>query len=444
MNIKILKKQFLQYIIPSMFAMLLSSFYAIVDGLFVGNAAGNAALGAINLVWPLQCLINATAIGIGIGSAVLMSTYMGNDNKAEAQKACSTGIALLIVVGIVLPLLILLFLPQLLSFLGASGELATLCKQYIIVILIGGIFPMIGNGCNPLIRNKGNTISATILMCTGLFTNIILDYYLVFSLKLGLFGAGLATIIAQGVVACTSFGYLLYTQRELFHKQMFTFDLADVKKIMKIGISPFGQALVPSLVIIFTNWKCITYGGNDAVTIFSVVTYILSTVQLMLQGIGDGVQPLFSFYYGANKREELQWMYRHAFALSLFVSIIFTIVVGGFAGYLSDLFAIDMRLKMACVRAIRISTLAFTSLGIARLICAYFYATGQQKESTLLVYIEPCFLLPVSLIVMSNMFQLDGVWFAYPLVQIILCIMALGIYYMVKIAQQKKLALEQI
>ncbi len=441
MNIKILKKQFLQYIIPSMFAMLLSSFYAIVDGLFVGNAAGNAALGAINLVWPLQCVINATAIGVGIGSAVLMSTHMGNNNKEEAQKACSTGIALLIILGIVLPLMILLFLPQLLSFLGATGDLAGLCKQYIVVILIGGIFPMIGNGCNPLIRNKGNTISATILMCTGLFTNIILDYYLVFSLKLGLFGAGLATIIAQAVVACTSFWYLLYTQRELFHKKMFSFDLKDIKKIIRIGISPFGQALVPSLVIIFTNWKCITYGGNDAVTIFSVVTYILSTVQLMLQGIGDGVQPLFSFYYGANKRDELRWMYRHAFALSLAVSITFTVIVAGFAGYLSDLFAIDLSLKFACVRAIRISTLAFTSLGIARLICAYFYATGQPKESTLLVYIEPCVLLPMSLIIMSRMYQMDGVWFSYPLVQMILCIMALWISYLVRI-EQKQFAIE--
>lgn len=429
MRTEVLKKQLFQYIVPSMFAMLLSGFYAIVDGLFVGNAAGDAALGAINLVWPLQCILNATAVGLGVGSAVLMSTYMGSERYKEAKRTCLLGILLLFIVGIGLSFLLLLFLPQLLSFLGASGELEQLCRQYIVIILCGGIFPMVGNGLNPLIRNQGNTISATVLMSTGLVTNIILDYYLVFKLRMGLRGAGLATIIAQAVVACCSLLFLWKKQRELFCKENMQFRFSEIKKIIHIGISPFGQVLVPSLVILFTNWKCIAYGGNTAVTIFSVVSYVLSTIQLLLQGIGDGVQPLFSFYYGGKKEKEVSWLYRHALWISIISSTCFTIVVYVYAGVLAKLFGIHEGLREPCVEAIRLTSLAFGTLGIARLTCSYFYATGKHIISTILVYIEPCLLLPLLLQILAMTFKMTGVWLAYPIVQLLLCIGTMIIRY---------------
>lgn len=72
----------------------------------------------------------------------------------------------------------------------------------------------------------------------------------------------------------------------------------------RIGISPFGQTLIPSVIIVFTNWQCIRYGGDDALAVFSLLSYVLASVQLLLQGVGDGIQPLLSFYYGAGKRHE--------------------------------------------------------------------------------------------------------------------------------------------
>ena len=79
MERKYLNSQFWKYILPSMFTMLLSGFYSIVDGLFVGNSVGNDALAAINLVYPIQVILNASAIGIGIGGAVALSYFSGRD-----------------------------------------------------------------------------------------------------------------------------------------------------------------------------------------------------------------------------------------------------------------------------------------------------------------------------------------------------------------------------
>ena len=425
MNTKKLKKELLRYIIPSMLAMMLSGFYSIIDGLFIGNFTGNAALGAINMVWPLQCVLNSVAVGIGVGSAVLMSMYRGEGREKEADNVWGIGVLLLIIIGISIPLLMLTFLSPLLDFLGAEGEMNVLCRQYIVIILSGGIFLSLGNGLNPLIRNRGNTVSATAIMSTGLVTNIVLDYFLVYKYPMGLFGAGLATMIAQAVVACFSIIYLFISDRILFNKSNFKLKGSTIKKICTIGISPFGQNLVPSLTILFTNWKCIQYGGSAAVTIFSVVIYILTAIQLLLQGIGDGVQPLFSFYYGAKKERELHWIYRHAFVLSIIFSVLSTFLTVKYAGVLSDVFGIVPDIRQRCITAITIVAFSYTTLGISRLTCSFFYATGKSLASTILVYIEPCLLLPVLLSVMGALKGINGVWMTSPLVQLILCVAAL-------------------
>lgn len=418
-------KQFWKYVLPSMFAMLLSGFYAIIDGLFVGNAVGNDALAAINLVWPIQALLNAVAVGVGVGSAVVMSTFLGEGKQVEANHAAGLGALTLLVLGIALPVLLMMSEPVLLDFLGAKGSLRGYCHEYIMIVLLGGLFPMLGNGLNPLIRNHGKTMTATLLMSLGLVTNIALDYAFVFQMGMGLYGAGLATIIAQALVVAGSILYLWMTRKDLFQRRNYRLDAGILKNTLIIGISPFGQTLVPSVVIILTNWKCISYGGNDAVTVYSVVSYIVSSVQMLLQGIGDGVQPLLSFYHGSKKQKELHILYRKSTILSLSVAMLLAIAVILFQTPLTMLFGISEGLRDMCGTAVIISAISFPFLGIARLITAYFYATGKPKHSTFLVYIEPCVLLPGALLILSSLFHLKGIWMSYPVAQFVLCLCAL-------------------
>lgn len=418
-------KQFWKYVLPSMFAMLLSGFYAIVDGLFVGNAVGNTALAAINVAYPIQVVLNATAIGLGIGGAVLMSDRQGKKDNNGANHAMGSTLVLLLLAGILLPIILLVILPYILQMLGASGALYKEAHSYIIVVLLGGIFPVLGNGLNPLLRNHGKTYLATLIMSSGLVTNIILDYIFVFQKNMGLGGAALATIIAQGVVAILAIGYLWSQHLRNFQLRNFLPTLPLLKSILRIGLSPFGQTMAPSIVIIITNWMCIRYGGNDAVTIYSVVSYVLASAQLLLQGIGDGVQPLLSFYHGANKEHEIHILYKKAFYLTIATALILSLAVYIFQTPLTALFGISDSIFQQSQTAILITCISFPFLGITRLTSAVFYATNKTKNSTFLVYLEPCVLLPICLIALSSIFQLTGIWFAYPVAQIILCSMAL-------------------
>lgn len=431
MNKKIINQKFYKYVIPSMITMLLSGFYSIIDGLFVANAVNDSALAAINIAYPIQVILNATAIGIGIGGAVSYSYYNGQNKTKQMHKTIGVTCSLLLISGIILPIILNYFVNNLLVFLGAKGNIYNGAYEYIHVILIGGILPIIGNGINPLLRNQGKTIYATISMSSGLIVNIILDYLFVYKMQLGLHGAALATIIAQGVVAFSGTMMLIYFKLKELSLIDYIPNLITTKKILTIGISPFGQTLIPCIITVITNWMCIRYGGDNALTIFSIISYVLSSIQLFLQGIGDGIQPLLSYYHGCKQPQLIKYIYKKAITLSLAISTTLTILVIIFPNILTSLFNVDNIIYHECRNALIITALSFPFIGNNRLSCALFYATERTLFSSIIVYLEPCVIIPGCLIYFSNIFKLTGIWLAYPIAQVILTIIALYFIYFI-------------
>lgn len=417
---KRINKQFMHYVIPSMIAMLFSGFYSIVDGLFVGNSIGNVGLAAINLVYPIQVVLNATAIGVGVGGSVLVSIYKGEEKEKDMEQSAMQTIVLLLIFGIILPIFFLGTKGVILDFLGAKGAIYEGADDYITTILLGGMLPVLGNGLNPIVRNQGKPIKATQNMVAGLVTNIVLDYVYIYKMNLGMFGAALATITAQGVVAFLNTIYVVKLNHKNFKMEYILPDFTKIKKIMKIAVSPFGQTIVPSIIIILTNWKCIEYGGDGAVAIYSVISYVLACAQLLIQGIGDGVQPLFSYYFGAEKERELHYVYNKAFVLCIIFSIFLMILTIIFSVQLSQYFNISAELMNETALALKITSVAYLFFGITRVTSAYFYATNNTKFSNLLIYIEPVVIAPLMLLVFTKIFKLSGVWMAYPAIQMIL------------------------
>lgn len=417
---KRINRQFMHYVIPSMIAMLFSGFYSIVDGLFVGNSIGNVGLAAINLVYPIQVVLNATATGVGIGGSVLVSIYRGEEKERDMEHSAMQTIVLLLIFGAILPVFFLGTKGIILNFLGAEGAIYKGADDYITTILIGGMLPVLGNGLNPIVRNQGKPIIATQNMVAGLVTNIVLDYVFIYKMNLGMFGAALATITAQGVVATMNVIYVVKLNHKNFKLDYILPNIAKIKKIMKIAISPFGQTIVPSIIIILTNWKCIEYGGDGAVAIYSVISYVLACAQLLIQGIGDGVQPLFSYYFGANKEKELHYVYNKAFFLCSIFSVFLMIMTMVFSVQLAKYFNISSELMEETALALKTTAFAYAFFGITRVTSAYFYATNHTKFSNLLIYIEPIVIAPAMLWIFTELFGLSGVWMAYPAIQVIL------------------------
>ncbi len=95
-------KNILRDSLPTMIAVMLSSMYAVIDGLFIGTATGDVGLAAINIAWPITALISAFGIGIGTGGSVLFSYAKGKGDNKQAKDTFGTTCTMLLVFGILL------------------------------------------------------------------------------------------------------------------------------------------------------------------------------------------------------------------------------------------------------------------------------------------------------------------------------------------------------
>lgn len=153
-------------------------------------------------------------------------------------------------------------------------------------------------------RNYGGAVCAMVAMVSGFVTNVIFDYILVWNLNGGIKGAAIATIFGEGITAVIAIVYLLY--KKSFTLKISLNKIKNVwKSIFKVGLAPFGLSLTPNISLVLINWFSAQYGGESAIATYACISYIICIVYLILQGVGDGSQPLMSKYYGERDFNEL-------------------------------------------------------------------------------------------------------------------------------------------
>ena len=292
-----LNKKFFSYVIPSILAFALSGVYTIVDGFFIGQSLGDTGLTAITLSYPISALIGAVGTGLGLSGAIRF-TILNAQGETQKRQECFSGTTLLMLLTAgLLTAILFAFAQPILHLLGARGNMLTLCVMYAQVIALGAVFQLLATGFVPFIRNMGGATVAMIAMAFGFATNIALDYVFVWALNWGMAGAAWATIIGQAVtmfVAVILFlvknsGFCLPELRELCRLW---------KNVLIVAISPFGLTFSSIITMLLINRFLLLYGDEQAVAVYGCIGYITAILYLLLQGVGDGSQPLISQYYG--------------------------------------------------------------------------------------------------------------------------------------------------
>ena len=148
-------KLLMKFSIPAIIGMLVNGLYNVVDRIFIGRGIGKLALSGVTVTFPIAIMIMAFAMLVGIGSAALISIKLGQQKKEEAEHILGNAFTLLIILSIVVTILGLIFLEPLLLKIGASKDILPYAKEYITIILIGGIFQSVGFGLNNTIRSEG-------------------------------------------------------------------------------------------------------------------------------------------------------------------------------------------------------------------------------------------------------------------------------------------------
>lgn len=410
---------FYAYVIPSVFAFALSGVYTIVDGLFIGRSLGDIGLASIALGFPVAAFVQAVGTGIGLSGGIYF-TIFGAQNDEQKQKNCFSGtIWLLLLLSILLTVVFFLFAEPILRLLGAKGDALTLAVEYVRIIALGAIFQLFATGFVPFIRNMGG---ATFAMIMGFVTNIVLDYAFVWVLPWGMAGAAWATIIGQGVTMIAAMLFFIMKKCRV-GIVLFPELLPLWGAVLKVSLSPFGLTYSSTITLLLMNRFLLIYGNEKSVAVYSCISYITAIIYLLLQGVGDGCQPLISLYYGKQKGADAKQTRRIAYWTAFIISAICVAVVFLTRTKIGLLFGASASTNASVGKYLPFFLATVLFLAFVRITTSYFYATEKAILSYLLVYAEPVCTL-MFLLVLPLIFRLDGVWAAIPLAQICTFIIA--------------------
>lgn len=428
-------KRILKDCVPTIIALTFTGLYSVIDGLFIGTTVGDVGLAAINLAWPIPALLTATGLGIGTGGSILFSNIQGKGNQFSSRRIIYITLGLLVAFAILLMLVLSLGYEKLLQLLGAEDQVFVYAKYYCRVIILGSLFQIGGAGMVPLLRNLSMPLEAMGAMICGMLTNCGLNYLLMMRCNMGIKGAAIGTIVAQGLVC----SICLYEMRKLgiLHRKKYLAIkkndiLQNILKILKTGFPAFGVSMAPTVVLIFTNWQCLRFGGEEAVAAYAVISYIVFPIQSLLQGVGDGLQPLMSYYVGAQQGKELDRLKKYAYGIIGLlgtISFLFSIIL---ESNIEVWFHLSEKTAQLFRQGFFISAVSFFFHGYSKFHIAYMNSHLQVKVASGLIYGE-CFIIsPILIFGLPMLWGMNGIWLSLPCTAI-----AMVIIYCRKIKRQK-------
>lgn len=424
-------KRMMKDCIPTIIALTFTGLYSVIDGLFIGAAVGDVGLAAINLAWPIPALLTAIGLGIGTGGSILYSNIRGKGEGESGKKVIQITLILLVGVSLFIMLALLLTYEILLRLLGAEGEALLQAKAYCRVIVLGSLFQISGAGIVPLLRNLSRPFQAMFAMICGMLVNCSLNYYFMMRCKLGIRGAALGTIVAQLLVC--SICLIEIGKTGMWGKSRGTAGTTlDVRRavldIFKTGLPAFGVSMAPTVVLIFTNWQCLRFGGEQAVAAYAVISYIVFPIQSLLQGVGDGLQPLMSYYVGARQNEELDKLKRYAYEI-IGVLGFFSFLVSYFMeSRIEAWFHLSEKTAEYFCQGFLISAVSFLFYGYSKFHISYLNSHLKVKEAGSFIYGECLVVAPILIFGLPFLWGMVGVWLSLPLSSVVMLI----IYFIIK------------
>ncbi|WP_274953486.1 MATE family efflux transporter [Angelakisella massiliensis] len=354
----------LRLAIPAMLAQFVNVLYSIVDRIFIGNipVIGGDALAGAGICAPVVTLISSFALLAGMGGAPLMAIRMGEGNQEGARKILANCAALLLGLAVGLTVLFLIFKKPLLMAFGASAATYPYADTYMTIYTLGAVFAILATGLNLFITCQGYATMSMLTVIIGAVVNIVLDPIFIFGLNMGVAGAAIATVIAQGC-SCAFVLRTLLSSGIRVRLSWGGYDRKLMKRVMIFGLSPFLISSTDSVVIIAFNSVLQRFGGAEQgdllVTCATIVMSFMQLITMPMMGITSGTQPILSFNYGAKKiqrirdGEKMILMLAVAFAVVMFtlahtIPHVFVRIFSSDPKYL-DLSVWGIRVYTACV-----------------------------------------------------------------------------------------------
>ncbi len=420
-------RTFFKYVSLNVLSMLGLSLYILADTFFVANGVGSNGLVSLNLVLPIYSFINGIGLLLGIGGATRFSIAIGKGRVEKYSQIFMQVIYIALGIGLVLTFIGVFFSKDIVRLLGASEDILPLANTYLKTIMCFSLPFIVNNILVCFVRNDSSPKLAMMAMMTASISNIILDYVFVFPLKMGMFGAAFATGLAPIFSMC------VLSIHFMKRKNSFKFIKASILKIelkliISSGIPSFITEFSSGIIMLIFNMVILNIVGNIGVGAYGIISNIALVCVALFTGIGQGIQPLISVFYGAGKIKDIKKVFYCACAVSIILGVFFYILGVLYPENIVSIFNKDGNIQLTeiAVQGIHIYFIAFLIMGLNIVSTSLFACVSKPKQAfTLSILRGFGAILPVVLI-LPKFYGMNGVWFTVPISEAITLILGLA------------------
>lgn len=417
--------------LPMVISMLVNALYNIVDSLFVARIS-EEAMTALSLVYPVQNLINAIAIGFSVGISALISLHMGAGNKEKADTAATHGMVLSLIHGVIISIVCTAIMPRFLRSFTSDESVIAMGLTYSRIAFMFAVVIMAAMSFEKIFQAVGRMNVTMIGLMGGSVCNIILDPLLIFGIgpfpEMGIAGAALATGIGQAV-ALVIYLVVYSTTESPVHlrRKALRPDLSLEGRLYAIGVPAILNLALPSLLVTFLNGLLAAF-SESYVVVLGIYYKLQTFLYLPANGIVQGMRPLIGYNYGAKEHARVAKLYQLTLGMSAVIMAAGTVICMAASAPLIGLFSSNPETIAIGQTALRIICLGFVVSAVSTTSSGALEGLGKGAAS---LVISLCryviFIMPLAWLLCRQLGP-TGVWHAFWVTEVLSAVIAFAVY----------------
>ena len=420
-----IRKLLISMSLPMMASMLVQALYNIVDSIFVARVS-EAALTAVSISFPIQNLMIAFGVGIGVGVNALLSKSLGEGDQLRAQRIALQGIFIEVICCVIFILVGIFAMDLFFRGQTADAEIIALGKDYLSICCIFSVGLFAQLIFERLLQATGRTVLSMISQCAGALINIIFDPILIFGVSwlgipaMGVTGAAIATVFGQIVGGIVAIVLNVRRNRELaFRFRGFRPDGKLCGGILFIGIPSAIMGSIGSFMTYGVNKILFAFEevGKTAAAVFGVYFKLQSFVFMPVFGLNNGMVPIVSYNYGAKRPDRITQTIRLSAIYAVAIMAAGVAVVQLIPDKLLRLFDASEQMLTIGVPALRIISTCFVFAGFSIVCSSVFQALGNSIFSMIMSITRQLAVLLPAAYILAHAFGLHAVWYAFPIAE---------------------------
>ena len=432
--------------LPMVLSMMLQAVYNIVDSAYLSNMseAGEEALTALGLAFPVQLLMIAVGIGTGVGANALLAKFLGQGNKEAAAKTCGNAIFMGVVIYIIFLLFGIFAVRPYVNSQNVAGNISDTVIEMAIdylhiccCISFGQVFYAI---FEKLLQATGRSVKSTIAQITGALVNIVFDPIFIYGWfglpAMGVRGAAVATVFGQIVSTILALIFYIRSVNEFSKSPKYIRPNGKIlKSLYSIGLPAI---ISQALLTVMTYGMNIILGqisevGENAVTVYGLYCKIQQLIIFAAVGMRDAITPIVSFSFGRGDSKRIKSGIKFGLLYTCFYMIIGTVVIEACAKLLTRFFSLSEPSFTMCVDCMRIISLGFILAGLCIAFQGVFQALGRGVESLIIsIGRQVVFVLPAAWLLAKTVTgaeNIANVWWAFLIGEGLTFIVAVIMYF---------------